>query len=94
MLTIERSSQQETGHLVREGLVIPISWVLHALDLVPVFGNGRVPPNVTSATSQELYNVFYLNHFTDKEIYNMLNGAVQNGHIDVEFNSYSSDVES
>jgi hypothetical protein len=41
--------------------------------------------------SQELYNVFYLNHFADKEIYNMLNGAVQNGHVDVKFNSCSSD---
>lgn len=68
MLTIERSLRQETGHLVREGLVIPIGWVSHALELVPVFGSGRVPPNVTSATSQELYDIFYLNHFADKEI--------------------------
>lgn len=89
MLTIERSMLWETGHQVQKGLVILISWVLHALELVPVFGTGWVPPNVTSATIQELYDVFYLNYFADKEIhilYNMLNGAVRNGHVDVEFN--------
>jgi len=55
-----------------EGLVIPIDWVSHVLELVPVFGSGNVPANVTFAMSQEVYNCFFVNHFSDKEMYNVL----------------------
>ena len=62
--------------LPRAGTIVPIDWVSHALDLVPIFGSGKVPANVTSATSQELYDVFFLNHYTDKETYNALHGVM------------------
>ena len=45
----------ESGQTTREGLIIPISWVSHAVELVPVFGSDNVLATVTSATSQELY---------------------------------------
>ena len=47
----------------------------HAVELVPVFGSDNVLATVTSATSQELYDRFFLNHFADKEIYNILHGC-------------------
>ena len=76
MYTVKRMLHTEGGRITRVGTIVPIDWVSHALDLVPVFGSGKVPANVTSATSQELYDVFFLNHFTDKETYNMLHGVM------------------
>jgi len=74
MWTVERNVFQSGQH---EGLVIPIDWVSHALELVPVFGSGNVLANVTFATSQEVYNCFFVNHFSDKEMYNALHGVTQ-----------------
>ena len=59
---------------VGEGFVIPIGWVSHAVELVPVFGSANIPSTVTATTSQEIYDRFFLNHFADKEIYNSLHG--------------------
>ncbi|KIK82352.1 hypothetical protein PAXRUDRAFT_153868, partial [Paxillus rubicundulus Ve08.2h10] len=50
------------------GLVIPLTEVTHAVDLVPVFGQ-EVNHTVTAAMSQEHYNCFYLNFYADKEIF-------------------------
>lgn len=76
MYTVKRMLHAEGGWITRAGTIVPIDWVSHALDLVPVFGSGNVPANVTSATSQELYDVFFLNHFADKETYNVLYGVM------------------
>ena len=52
----------------RLGLVVPLTEVTHAVDLVPVFGQAA-DRTVTAATSQEHYNHFYLNFYADKEIF-------------------------
>ncbi|KIK78930.1 hypothetical protein PAXRUDRAFT_162664 [Paxillus rubicundulus Ve08.2h10] len=52
----------------RLGLVIPLTEVTHAVDLVPVFVQA-VDGTVTAATSQEHYHCFYLNFYADKEIF-------------------------
>ncbi|KAI5999784.1 hypothetical protein F5J12DRAFT_906677 [Pisolithus orientalis] len=71
MWTLERCfSHTEEGREMREGLVVPITWISHAPELVPVFGSEKVPPSISSTTSQELYHHLFLNHFTDKEIFN------------------------
>ncbi|KAI6143658.1 hypothetical protein BKA82DRAFT_28542, partial [Pisolithus tinctorius] len=58
MWTLERCfSHMEEGGETREGLVVPITWISHALELVPVFGSEKVPPSISSATSQELYHL-------------------------------------
>ncbi|KAG2359553.1 hypothetical protein BDR07DRAFT_1452327 [Suillus spraguei] len=46
--------------------VIPITEVTHSAELVPVYGE-RVDRSLTSATSQEHYDHFYLNRYADKE---------------------------
>ncbi|KIK74852.1 hypothetical protein PAXRUDRAFT_73354, partial [Paxillus rubicundulus Ve08.2h10] len=50
------------------GLVIPLTEVTHAVDVVLVFGQ-EVDHTVTAATSQEHYNHFYLSFYADKEIF-------------------------
>ncbi|KIM66385.1 hypothetical protein SCLCIDRAFT_110592 [Scleroderma citrinum Foug A] len=76
MWTVERNTfHTESGRC--EGLVIPIDWVSHALELVPVFGSGNMPADVMFATSQEVYSHFFVNHFSDKEMYNTLHGVTQ-----------------
>ena len=76
MCTLERNIfHAESGQPTREGLIIPIGWVSHAVELVPVFGSANVPSTVMAATSQEIYDRFFLNHFADKEIYNSLHGS-------------------
>lgn len=78
MWIVERNVlRAEAGQTTREGLIIPISWVSHAVELVPVFGSDNVPATVMSATSQELFDRFFLNHFADKEIYNILHGCTE-----------------
>ncbi|KAG1735664.1 uncharacterized protein EDB91DRAFT_1238174 [Suillus paluster] len=59
----------------RTGFVIPIMKVTHATELVPVYGE-KFDRSVTSAMSQEHYDHFYLNHYADKEIYNVLHESL------------------
>lgn len=76
MYMVKRTLHAEGEWITWAGTIVPIDWVSHALDLVPVFGSGNVPANVTSAMSQEIYDVFFLNHFVDKETYNVLHGVM------------------
>ncbi|KIM60187.1 hypothetical protein SCLCIDRAFT_26833 [Scleroderma citrinum Foug A] len=62
------------GQVTHEGRVIPLAFVSHAIELVPIFGPSPVPPTVTAAMSQEVYDQFFLNHYGDKETYNMIHG--------------------
>jgi hypothetical protein len=59
----------------RTGFVIPITEVTHTAELVPVYGE-KVDRSLTSATSQEHYDHFYLNHYADKEMYNALHESL------------------
>ncbi|KIJ64110.1 hypothetical protein HYDPIDRAFT_91168 [Hydnomerulius pinastri MD-312] len=57
--------------VVRLGGVIPLTDVSHPVELIPVYGVS-LDRTVTAETSLEIYNRFYLNDFTDKEMYHML----------------------
>jgi len=59
------------GNQVRVGMVVSLLDVTHAIELIPVYGE-RANRAVTSATSLELYDDFYLNNFSDKEWYHTL----------------------
>ncbi|KAI9573719.1 hypothetical protein HD554DRAFT_2013079 [Boletus coccyginus] len=77
------SSDPHPG-LVRAGLVIPLTEVTQAIDLVPVFGVS-VDHMVTAAMSQEVYNEFYLNYYMDKESFNTLYEPIDTDDMGDEF---------
>ncbi|KIO11448.1 hypothetical protein M404DRAFT_126753 [Pisolithus tinctorius Marx 270] len=53
------------------GFILPLTEVCHSADLVPAFGK-EVDRTVTLATSQEVYQRFYLNYYTNKEAFDTL----------------------
>ena len=61
-------TQDHNGNRHREGVVIRVTDVTHAVELIPVFGEA-VAKDVTSATCLEHYECFFLNNFADKESY-------------------------
>lgn len=52
-------------------MIVSLTDVTHAIELIPDYGE-RVDRNVTSTTSLEMYETFYLNSFSDKEWYHLL----------------------
>jgi hypothetical protein len=82
-----QSTDSESAEYHHEGVVIPLQWVSPAMELVPLFGSGRVQSTVTSQTSQEVYESFILNHFADKEIYNTIHGHSDNGFLDTDYDT-------
>ncbi|KAG1739646.1 hypothetical protein EDD22DRAFT_851927 [Suillus occidentalis] len=69
MWTVERAyTQDQNGNRHREGVIIRVTDVTHAVELIPVFGE-TVAKDVTSATCLEHYERFFLNNFADKESY-------------------------
>ncbi|KAG1885930.1 uncharacterized protein F5891DRAFT_1132660 [Suillus fuscotomentosus] len=69
MWTVERTyTQEENGNRCRKGAVIRVTDVMHAVELIPVYGEA-VANSVSSATSLECYDHFFLNNFADKESY-------------------------
>ncbi|KAG1797206.1 uncharacterized protein BJ212DRAFT_1450508 [Suillus subaureus] len=59
------------GQRMRLGAVIPLTDVTHAVELIPVYGKGT-NCRVGAETSMEVYERFYLNNFSDKEVYHTL----------------------
>ncbi|KAG2144761.1 hypothetical protein BD769DRAFT_1597692 [Suillus cothurnatus] len=57
---------------MRLGAVIPLTDVMHAVELIPVYGKGTTNHRVGAETSMEVYERFYLNNFSDKEVYHTL----------------------
>ncbi|KAG1781688.1 hypothetical protein EV702DRAFT_1177394 [Suillus placidus] len=69
MWTVERAyTQDENGNRHREGAVIRVTDVTHAVELIPDYGEA-VAKGVSSATCLESYDRFFLNNFADKESY-------------------------
>ncbi|KAG0691712.1 hypothetical protein DFH29DRAFT_819115, partial [Suillus ampliporus] len=66
-----RFQTRPDGTRVRVGTIVPLINVIHAIELIPVYG-GRLNCDVTSVMSLELYDMFYLNSFSDKEWYHTL----------------------
>jgi hypothetical protein len=69
MWTVERTYVQDNaGNRYRQGSVVQITDVTHAIELIPCFGE-KVANGVSSATCLESYERFFLNNFADKESY-------------------------
>ncbi|KAG1791079.1 uncharacterized protein HD556DRAFT_1433078 [Suillus plorans] len=72
MYTVARKYWEgPTGQRIRLGAVIPLTDVTHAVELIPMYGQGA-DRTVGAATSMEVYERFYLNNFSDKEVYHSL----------------------
>ncbi|KAG2352440.1 hypothetical protein BDR07DRAFT_1384263 [Suillus spraguei] len=83
---LERVYAPATQPKTRTGFVIPIMEVTHAAELVPVY-REKVDRSLTSATSQEHYDHFYLNRYADKEMRNDLGPRLDAFWIDKMTNS-------
>ncbi|KAG1888723.1 hypothetical protein F4604DRAFT_1674358 [Suillus subluteus] len=69
MWTVERTYMiGQHGEHYRCGGVVSLTDVTHAVELIPEYGN-KVDEKISSATSLESYDRFFLNSFTDKESY-------------------------
>ncbi|KAG1845377.1 hypothetical protein C8R48DRAFT_617186 [Suillus tomentosus] len=71
MYTVARKYREGPTGQQRLGAVIPLTDVAQAVELIPVYGEGA-DRTVSAATSMEIYQHFYLNNFSDKEIYHAL----------------------
>ncbi|KAG2029027.1 hypothetical protein BDR03DRAFT_936897 [Suillus americanus] len=72
MYTVTRKYHKgPTGQRMRLGAVISLTDVTHAVELIPVYSQGA-DRMVSAATSMEVYEHFYLNNFSDKEVYHSL----------------------
>ncbi|KAG1822264.1 hypothetical protein EV424DRAFT_1472203 [Suillus variegatus] len=71
MYTVARKYWEGLAGQQRLGAVIPITDVTHAVELIPVYSEGA-NHMVSAATSMEVYERFYLNNFSDKELYHSL----------------------
>ncbi|KAN0101069.1 hypothetical protein V8E55_001053 [Tylopilus felleus] len=75
MWMVERCVVESEQGTVCLGEVVPLTCVSHAAELVAVYGE-KANREISLYTSQESYPRFYLNHYTDKEVYNVLHGKV------------------
>ncbi|KAH9066073.1 hypothetical protein EDB83DRAFT_2506343 [Lactarius deliciosus] len=71
MYLVRRQFQAPTvgsGERMRMEDITPIIDIAHAVDIVPVYG-ARMDPRITAENSLDIPTDFYLNDFSDKEIY-------------------------
>ncbi|EGO18433.1 hypothetical protein SERLADRAFT_444104 [Serpula lacrymans var. lacrymans S7.9] len=71
MFLVERtfcSMLDSSGQKMRMGGIIPLSQVAYPVDLIPVFGS-HIEPQLNANNTLERPTQFYLNNFSDKEIY-------------------------
>ena len=52
--------------------VIPVTDVVHALELIPVFDTRILEVELSSATCLDVYREYYVNYFADKETHHVL----------------------
>jgi hypothetical protein len=63
--------QDGTGRIFRPGSVIPLTAVTCAIELIPVFGS-KLDRTITAANSMEVCDEYYLNMFSDKEVFHTM----------------------
>ncbi|KAH9001804.1 hypothetical protein EDB86DRAFT_3063618 [Lactarius hatsudake] len=68
---LEEQDVLGNGTRMRMGDIIPLTNIAHTVDLVPVYG-AQKNPEITAENSLDLPTEFYLNCFSDKEIYHTL----------------------
>ena len=52
--------------------IIPIESIVRNVHLLPIFGAEYVPDHVTHNNSLDLYHSFYVNHFSDHHVFDLL----------------------
>ncbi|KAG1870313.1 hypothetical protein F4604DRAFT_1881252 [Suillus subluteus] len=71
MWTVKRSYVEDQHGKHRCGGVVPLTSVMHAVELIPEYGE-KIDENISSAICLESYDHFFLNDFADKESYHTL----------------------
>ncbi|KAH7909168.1 hypothetical protein BJ138DRAFT_1200335 [Hygrophoropsis aurantiaca] len=71
MWMVERVYRQGPWGDQRHGAVIPMTDVTHTAELIPVYGE-RLDRRVTMENSMEAFRYYYLNNYSDKEIFHTL----------------------
>ncbi|KAH7904286.1 hypothetical protein BJ138DRAFT_1239251, partial [Hygrophoropsis aurantiaca] len=71
MWMVERAYRQGPWGEQRHGAVIPMTDVTHTAELVPVYGE-YLDRRVTMEESMEVFQYYYLNNYSDKEIFHTL----------------------
>jgi hypothetical protein len=66
-----RAQMAGNGERTRMGDITPITDIARAVNIVPVYG-AQKDPRITAKNSLDLPTDFYLNNFSDKEIYHTL----------------------
>jgi hypothetical protein len=59
------------GQPFRPGAIIPLTDVTCAIELIPVFGS-KLDRTITAANSMEICNEYFLNTFSDKEVFHTM----------------------
>ncbi|KAG2029520.1 hypothetical protein BDR03DRAFT_880521 [Suillus americanus] len=54
--------------VIRRGSIIPLTDITHAVEIIPVY-QGPLGKEVNSGNSLEVFDDYFLNNFTDKELY-------------------------
>ena len=54
--------------------IVPLTEVVHAIELIPIFDTKIPGIEITSETCLDAYQQYYLNSFADKETYNVFRG--------------------
>jgi len=68
---VQRRTVAGPNGLERVSAIFPLVNIILAVELVPVYGQ-KIMDMVNHKTSQEHYSQFYLNSFTDKEMFHSL----------------------
>lgn len=87
MYVLEREFTLE-GRMHQSGLIVSMARITLVVRLVPLYEIESLSSAITSVMSQEMYEHFILNHFSDKEIYNAFHGSLSigdNEHFGVEY---------
>ncbi|KAH7921465.1 hypothetical protein BV22DRAFT_1107182 [Leucogyrophana mollusca] len=72
MWTLRRMYRERPGRApLRFGEVLPLTDITHAVEIVPVYGL-QAPRDASAVLSQEAYEYYYLNNYSDKEIYHAM----------------------
>ncbi|KAG1723221.1 hypothetical protein EDB19DRAFT_1916218 [Suillus lakei] len=64
-----------TGRVFRPGSIIPLTVVTCAIELIPVYGL-KMDRTISAANMMEICDEYYLNTFSDKEVFNTMHSGL------------------
>ena len=71
MDVVERLFHEGWASRQRVGAIIPLTTIIQTVDLVPVHGKA-INSDIDMANSLELHTRFFLNKYSDKELYHTM----------------------